>query len=253
MCASPAAPCEVQGHRMVPDRHDTLDLRRHGVFEPTATALLPDLVHAGDAVIDVGANIGYYSLLCARLAGANGRVYAFEPEPQSFALLQENIALNGYRNIVAERRALGQRSGRGTLWANQGTNQGDHRVYDPGEANRQTLDIDIAALDDLLAPDLAVQFVKMDIQGAEPFALQGMRAVLARSPRVSLLTEFWPLGLQRAGMPAPSCLDLISTLGFSRVLEVDEHRQRVVPVQRGELLRRYPSGEDRFTNLLCLR
>ena len=101
-----AQACTVHGHRMLLDRYDTLDLRRQGIFEPLATALLPLLVGDGDMVIDVGANIGYYTLLCARLVGKRGLVYAFEPEPQAFALLEQNVALNGYRNVVARRQAL---------------------------------------------------------------------------------------------------------------------------------------------------
>lgn len=245
--------CDVQGHRMVPDRYDTLDLRRCGVFERVATALLPDLVQPGDVVVDVGANIGYYTLVCARLAGPSGRVYAFEPEPQNFALLQQNVALNGYRNVVADRRALAERSGVARLWVNLGSNHGDHRIYDPGETNRRAIEIEVTTLDAVLPADAAVGFVKMDIQGGEPFALRGMQALLARSPKAGLFTEFWPYGLRRAGVDAADYLDALARLGFARLLEIDERAGEVSPVGRNALLRRYPASVDRLTNLLCLR
>jgi FkbM family methyltransferase len=243
----------VQGHRMVLDRYDTLDLRRCGVFERVASELLPALVHPGDVVIDVGANIGYYTLLCARLSGAQGRVYAFEPEAQNFGLLQQNIALNGYHNVIADRRALGAQSGTATLWVNRGSNQGDHRVYDPCEENRELTSIEIVSLDEALSPDIAVNFVKMDIQGYEALALDGMHTVLSRSPKVRLLTEFWPMGLQRAGTEASRYLDTLTRFGFIRLFEVDEAAGAVVATDARTLLRRYPANEDRFTNLLCLR
>lgn len=248
-----AQACTVHGHRMLLDRYDTLDLRRQGIFEPLATALLPLLVGDGDMVIDVGANIGYYTLLCARLVGKRGLVYAFEPEPQAFALLEQNVALNGYRNVVARRQAVGGQCGTTWLWVNLGSNQGDHRIYDPGEGRRRRLEVELVALDQVLPAGAGVKLVKMDLQGSEPLALQGMQRLLGRSSGARLLTEFWPLGLRRAGLDPAAYLDDLGRLGFNRILELDERDGVAVAVNNANLLRRYPPSADRFTNLLCLR
>ena len=245
--------CRVQGHRMALDRHDTLALRRYGAFEPLATALLPRLVKKCDVVIDVGANIGYYTLLCARLVGNEGVIYAFEPEPESYRLLERNAKLNGYRNIIPQRKALGARCGTTPLWVNLGSNQGDHRIYDPRESNRTRLEVEVVALDDMLPSNTTVKFVKIDIQGAEPLAVRGMERVLARSRGAHLLTEFWPFGLRQAGLDPAVYLDHLADLGFNRLFEVDEAAGSVRAVESRSLLQRYCPSEDRFTNLLCVR
>jgi FkbM family methyltransferase len=249
--SSESPPCLVQGHYMALDRYDTLDLRRRGVFEAAATALLPELVPRGAVVIDIGANIGYYTLLCARLAGPDGRVYAFEPEPQSYRLLTNNVWMNGYRNVITERCALADHAGSARFWVNRGSNQGDHRLYDPGEPGRDVLEVDCGALDEILPAGLAVQLVKIDIQGGEPSAVRGMEAVLARSPGARLLTEFWPHGLALAGSSGREYLDLLEDLGFRKIFDVDERAGRAIETDAQTLVERYPAAADGFTNLLC--
>src|SRR5262245_57312412 len=76
----------VLGHRMLLDRRDSLNLSLNGIYEPLETHFVEELVPPGGCVVDIGANIGYYTLLCARWAGPTGQVYAFEPEPENFSL-----------------------------------------------------------------------------------------------------------------------------------------------------------------------
>src|SRR5262249_29206299 len=155
----------VNGHLMHLDARDSLDLSLNGVYEPFETELIQSLIHEGDTVLDIGANIGYYTLIFARRVGTAGRVFAFEPDPENFALLKSNVEANGYKNVVLVNAALSNQSGTLRLYLCD-ENRGDHRIYPSGDGRRA---IEIPALtgDEYLKDVSDVRFIKMDVQGAE--------------------------------------------------------------------------------------
>ncbi len=79
----------VQGQQMWLDDKDTLELATREIYEPMETGIFLKDVRTGGVVLDIGANIGYYTLIAARLVGPAGRVYAFEPDPENFKLLKK--------------------------------------------------------------------------------------------------------------------------------------------------------------------
>ena len=84
-----------------------------GMMDPLETQLVQELVRSGDTVIDIGANVGYYTLLFSELVGETGRVIAFEPDPNNFALLERNVLGNGCRNVTLVPKAVAATTGRG--------------------------------------------------------------------------------------------------------------------------------------------
>jgi FkbM family methyltransferase len=244
----------VGGHRMRLDPDDTVvsvRLREEGWFEPFETLLVQRLVSPGDTVVDVGANIGYYTLQFARLVGETGRVFAFEPDPRNFALLEENVWQNGYRNVTLVRAAVASRPGAARLHLNP-ANRGDHRIYasDPG---RESIDVETVALDDYFADrGGSLDLVKIDVQGAEAGVFLGMRRLIAGSRVARVLSEFWPRGLKVAGGDGGAFLDERLRQGFE-VRVVDEAARRITPLDAAALLARLPVEQDTdwfFTNLL---
>ena len=117
----------VQGHLMWLDRRDALELATREVYERTATGIVQREINEGDVVLDIGANIGYYTLLAARLVGPTGQVIAFEPDQTNFALLRKNVEANGYRNVVLVNKAVSDHNGTAELFLND-ANPGDHRT-----------------------------------------------------------------------------------------------------------------------------
>ena len=89
-----------------------------GVNEKYETELFKKMVQDGMVVVDIGANIGYYTLIAAKLVGNKGIVYAFEPEPSNYELLCQNIAINGYTNVVPIEKAVSKTSGKTKLYVN---------------------------------------------------------------------------------------------------------------------------------------
>src|SRR5271157_4839677 len=232
---------KVRGHTMLLDPTDSIVssmLLRDGYFELLETELVEREIRRGNIVLDVGANIGYYTLLFARLVGDEGRVYAFEPDPHNFALLKKNVRINGYRTVVLVNKAVSERTGPLKLYLCP-DNKGDHRIYESEDA-RTSIAIEATTADDYFRDDpVRVNFIKMDIQGSEAGALRGMAATLERSRSVKMVAEFWPAGLRRSGAAAEDYLRHIEGLGFE-IFEIDELRDLVAPRTIAELLRDYP-------------
>jgi FkbM family methyltransferase len=242
---------EVLGHKMFLDAKDSLLLAAHGVYEPFETDLLQKQIRPGDAVVDVGANIGYYTLLFARRVGPQGRVFAFEPDPTNFDLLQRNVQRNGYTNVTLVRKAVAAQSGKLRLYLCE-NNKGDHRTYDSHDG-RPSLEIEAVSLDDYFIDYRGtLSLIKMDIQGAEEGALRGMKRVLRGHPCVKVATEFWPIGLKRFGTSAQAFLDSLRRQGF-QLYHINEAARTLAPADAPELLRMYVPEKENYTNLLCAR
>ena len=118
-----------------------------GIWETSETYWFLRTVKPGDTVVDAGANVGYYTIIGSRLVGDKGKVYAFEPEPANFALLQKNVRLNGLTNVVLERKALSNRKGTMKLFIAD-ANKGDHRIYQPEGESRPSVDVEAVRLDE---------------------------------------------------------------------------------------------------------
>jgi len=155
-----------------------------GDLEPGVQEALRRHVAPGATVYDVGANVGFFSLLAARLAGPAGAVEAFEPLPTAAAGLRRHVALNDAGTVSVHEVAVGARSGRTQLMA---VREGgwSHLAERGRHADTQeVLDVDIVTIDELVAGGLrAPDVVKIDVEGAELAVLEGMvETIRAHSP-----------------------------------------------------------------------
>jgi FkbM family methyltransferase len=171
-------------------------LARSGSYEPGVTATVRALLKPGATFVDVGANIGWFSLLAASLVGPEGRVVAIEPNPGNVSLLELSAADNGYANIEAFTVALGEGPGAVALETDGSNGRVIPITGPPGQPVRASYVVGAEALDDVLARAGVhrVDVMKMDVEGAEPLVLRGARRVLAES-RPVLITEFHPVAL----------------------------------------------------------
>jgi FkbM family methyltransferase len=177
-------------------------------WEPLETQLFIRLLSEHPRVLDIGANIGWFTSIGAKLAGPAGQFYAFEPDRENFAVLINNICTHRLFNVRPLRIALGERDEDGQLFLSE-ENLGDHRISPV--AGRQAVEIQIARLDTVLegsgfVPDL----IKIDVQGAERAAFEGGKDVLTRAgTKCAKLIEFWPGGMQGGIEEATALADLI--------------------------------------------
>lgn len=187
-----------------------------GAYEPVECFLLTRLLRPGMTFIDVGANVGQYSLLASTAVGGTGCVHAFEPVPALFASLSENVSANRLGNVRLNRAALWHEPGELvlSLAASDRENVG---AYSVGAGNEATAVRSPAMrLDDYAAENALerIDFIKMDVEGAELFALQGMREVLRRHTPMLLLELAEPT-LERLRCSPRQVWDLLVTdLGY---------------------------------------
>jgi FkbM family methyltransferase len=186
-------------------------IRDTRLWEPAETALLCGIVKAGEQVADIGAHIGYFTVLLSRLVGPAGRVVAFEPEPSNFELLKANCILNGCANAELHARALVAEPGRYPLFLSE-ENPGDHRLAPT--ADRLSLQVDGKRFDDLWRDRAVLHFAKIDAQGSEIPILLGMTGTIrASAARLVCLVELSPRLSQAAGHGLDSLLQVVGRLG----------------------------------------
>jgi FkbM family methyltransferase len=204
--------------------------------------------------IDVGANVGLYTGLAIATPGFCGKIIAVEPHEESRRFLRQTIAANdraGLGEVVIDPRAASNGTGSIRLFKNAG-NKGDNRIYaDSLLAEEETIEAD--TLDRICAAHgvHSAQFVKIDVQGAEPKVIAGAAALLGNSANCILMTEFWPYGITSCGEDALDYFASLLRLGFC-LHELDGRALRLVPIESGEeLVRRNPGR--RYTNLIGLK
>jgi FkbM family methyltransferase len=198
-------------------------IHANGAYEPAETQFLSLILREGMVVVDIGANIGYFTTLAAKCVGRGGKVIAVEPDPYNFRLLLRNIRNNRLNNVLPFELALGSSPHEARLFRSA-ENYGDHRLYGEDERQRDSVYVPVDTLDNLLAQQGIgkVDVIKMDVQGYEHLIMEGMTRTLQAVERCTILTEFWPYGIEQAGGSADEFFELLITSGFrASVLSAD--------------------------------
>jgi len=249
-------PSLVRGHQMflaAPGTYAPIAMAMDR-YEEGTTKLFESLLRPGMVVMDVGAHVGYFSLLAARLVGTQGRIYAFEPEPENHELLLKNIELNGYTNIMAVKTAVSNRVGPSNLFLTALDN-GRHSIYHHGLPERASIMVETTTIDAFLETKdwPKIDLVKVDAEGAETDVLKGMSQLLENSQGVQLILEFNPSALRSAGDDPIQLLEQLADRGFE-VKGIFE-KQGPLPLQEVErvpLVNRLLKNASSI-NLFCSR
>ena len=175
------------GLAIVINPHEAIghNIATRGVYDLAVTETLWRLADPGELVVDAGANIGYTASLLAVRAGARGRVLCFEPHPEVFVCLQENVS--AWKDdarcgaFLLRQTALGGASSVSTLETSDsfGHNRGTARVAAADRRSAGGLSVQVERLDDVLRPSEEIGVMKIDAEGAELEILRGMQAILA--------------------------------------------------------------------------
>ena len=148
-------------------------------YDPETSKLLRRLVEAGMAVADVGANVGYFTMLSAGLVGAQGVVHGFEPTPEVCSLLLRNVLANGFQNVQIHETALADYVGDAKFFYYP-NNSDENSLRQLTEDTSRVIDVKVTTLDALFADSSTrLSFVKIDVEGAELSVLKGARRLLA--------------------------------------------------------------------------
>jgi FkbM family methyltransferase len=222
-------------------------IRDEGIWEPFETSLVMASLSSGSVFVDVGANIGYFTVLAACRVAASGKVFAFEPEPENFSLLRANLAMNGLlRRAEALHAALSDEEGEGRLYLSE-DNLGDHQIYRSGE-HRRSVEVSLLNGSKYLQERVVrLDLLKVDTQGSETLVMSGLMPLLRRLPSVPrILIELTPLSLREAGSSGRELIELLATLGQPFWI-VDHLDHRLVASSAGELAQ-WCDGVDAVTD-----
>jgi FkbM family methyltransferase len=195
----------------------TRHIFRYGVHEPQISAYLIDRVCIGpeEIALDVGANLGWYSVLLDRLSRPGARILSFEPDPQSFALLEWNLARNSAARVTPYNLALGETPGMTRLNRYKTSNNGRHTLLD-GDTSGGTVEVAVARLESFWEThglgERRIRLMKVDVEGFEIFVLRGAGALLDRCDRIIL--EYSPTSLPIAHLPMQALPELLRAHGL---------------------------------------
>lgn len=185
-------------------------------YEPLVTRTIQQFLHEGTVFVDVGANIGYYTMMAAARVGSTGKVIAFEPNPANCQLIQQSTALNAFRTIDLHPYAVSDR--RGTAGFNDDDSNG--RVTREQDETPK-YKVETVDLDTFLATEPRIDVLKMDIEGFEGRALQGMK-VLLRQHMPIIISEFNAGSMERiSGVKPEAYLDQLRELGYTIAVITD--------------------------------
>jgi FkbM family methyltransferase len=195
-----------------------------GANERPVQEALQKVLFPGQTFMDVGANVGFFAVIAARLVGPAGCVIAFEPVPTNRRVLKRNLATNNFRNVVVRNEAVADRSGESSLFLAEWAGGAALAGSDPPPDARGTMRVRTITIDDLVyrgeipPPDV----VKIDVEGAEYEVLLGMHRVIGEYHPI-LLLEFD--ARTRAGVDAKiaKCSALLEGMGYTTTILADSY------------------------------
>jgi FkbM family methyltransferase len=201
-----------------------------GGYELDTTLLVQSLLRPTNVAVDVGASIGYYSLLFAKLVGEKGKVYAFEPQPLNCDALDHSIQTNGYSNIIkVVQKAVSNKTGFSSLYLSDEGDQLASLYQTPKYDKESRRVVETITLDEFFESERwpTVDLIKMDIQGAEKAALEGAKRLITRNSQLKLILEFHPLWQAAAGITPNEFFDKLVELGFRKFWAIKSSLQLI--------------------------
>jgi FkbM family methyltransferase len=265
-CFRATLPSALGGWSFVCDLRDCIssEVFFTGKYEPQESLLVRNMLRPGMTFVDVGANWGYFTLIAAGNVGPNGRVISLEPDPRLFALLQENTRINGFTQASAVPVAAAAISGQLTLagYRDDGHNWGiSHLLQQGSSAAGPLFQAEARPIDELMDAMgvTQVDLIKIDIEGAEKLALEGMKDGLRSRRYRRILLELHPEALRERGHDPVTPLELFREANY-RIWKVDHslHASRRAAYSRysrsNDYLSSYTAADslDSWPHMLCL-
>jgi FkbM family methyltransferase len=204
-----------------------------GEYEPGTSLVVKALLQPGDTFVDVGANVGYFTLLGSRTVGPTGHVYAFEPVPATRSDLATNLRLNDATNVTVFEHALSNSPGQATFSVGPVDHRGTSSLRSLTNSTEQ-ITVATARLDDLLSVQGKVSLIKIDVEGAELLVLEGMTTCLGRD-RPDLIIEVTDPYLKALGHSATQLSTMLADLGYRMYLIDHKGLVPLGPTQAGDL------------------
>ncbi len=217
-------------------------------YEELETEMIRKNLKKGDTFLDIGAGIGCYTVIASKIVGDEGKVIAFEPDPQYFEFIQKNLKENKCDNVLLFQKAVLNRTGKTKFYLREKI--GDNRVEEvnyflAGDFKvRDCIEVETIKLDELL--NERIDFIKMDIEGSQYLALEGMMNLIRKNPQVKMITEL--PDYKKLGF-----LKLLKEMGF-KIYEINTTTKQLELINTPEEFIEKTKGVDReIRDLFCER
>lgn len=217
----PSTRVHIRGFSIEVDPRDQLIAKKlalYGKFEEYVGELLISLSKRGTVVVDIGANVGIHTIPMASRVGVNGRVVAFEPDPDNFEILRRNLDMNRLSNVTLHKLAVSFEPSDALLYqgnSNRGALSLNAENASVGGNPIEPVPVQVVVADELLKDyEGCISLIKIDIEGAEPLAVRGLEVTLKANPDVKIVFEFNPRFIENFGLDPLEFLQSMEKKGF---------------------------------------
>lgn len=237
----------IFGHKIFVDTRD-MSMAPHilldGYWEMWTTNIFMNLVKDGMNVIDIGANIGYYSLIFASKIGYTGKLFAFEADPEVFDILHKNIEINGFSSrtelinkVVIDRQETVHFNKRKRHHGSSSIASFSDEFLGQQRDSVEVINVDTISLDEYFKnKNMKIDIMKIDAEGSEPYIFDGMKELIEKNPEMIIICEFNPYVIYGAKKDPRKFLEEIKQYGF--ILKYIDEKSSIVDISVDELLKK---------------
>ena len=219
-----------------------LSLFQTGTYEKGTLYFIASCLNRGDCFIDIGANIGLMSIFASQCVGNSGKILAFEAHPETHELLLENIQLNKIENIKTFNFALGNETGKATIYDNWNVNRGGASLVIHAE-NSTGFEVDVKTLDEVIQNDFQPKMIKIDVEGFEFQVLKGATNTIKNCKPI-LIIEF---SVSRENQYDPfEMIDFIESFGFYEIFKLSGTKERKSKLIQINSREEFPNHDNIF-------
>lgn len=228
----------IFGHKIIVDTRDTIispHLLLDGYWEIWVTRCIEKLVKEGQTVVEVGSNVGYYSLILASKIGPNGKLYCFEANPYIAEILKDNLEINGYkdRTVVIPKPVYSTKTKMKFYISKRASLS---NLFGLGEEDfSEEIEVETVTLDEFFPPKTHIDLIKTDAEGSDFHVLKGAERILTENQDIIVIQEFIPTRIEGSGLDPKDCLKWIQKLGF-KIFRIDEHKGYLEKIQEFDQL-----------------
>jgi len=215
-------PIKVEGLKLYLPLSDGWDyINRPKFFH---TQILKENLKEGDVVIDIGACIGFHTIIEAKKVGNKGKIIAFEADERNCGFLEKNIRINGFNNIDIINMAVSDKKGEEEFFVSFGSK---YNQLGRNETTQNFIKIKTAFLDQL---EIKPNFIKIDAMGSEAKIIRGAKKILADSKNLKIMIQYSPGKIKQCGDEPLEPLTTLKNSGF-KILEINEEEKKLIEIK----------------------
>ncbi len=252
---------EVHGHKMFLTKKGFEEYSTQGIYGKFDTQAVESLIKPGDYVIDVGAAIGYFTLIFARAVGRDGFVFAFEPKKDRFDILSKNIQINNYSNVKIENMAIMEDDKKINLFQRNDGRSGLRYIknaqrlekHNDVDRHKTPIKITTSQLDDYLEKSSLLEkisFMKIDVDGPELLVLKGSKLLL-KNNSLKIFMEWDKVSARRSGCEPSDIIDLLLQNNF-KMFYPNYKENKFYQISKKELLDK-PDLQENTINMIFVK